>query len=125
MIWVKLPEMEIGTERAHWFAYCWSCQRDAFMPGMFLTSQLFLNPFIHTEPICEKCARDCDPKFGEGTKLELVDGRINISKGDERECPHGGKKSFYSVLPSMEVVLACSYECAKEMQEKQRSEAER
>lgn len=115
MIWVKLPEMEIGTERAHWFAYCWNCQREAFMPGMFLTSQLYLNPFIHTEPICEACARACDPDFGKGAKLELADGVIHIAKGDEPECNHQGNKSYYSMWPSRKVVLACSYKCAKAM----------
>lgn len=118
MIWIQLPEMERGTEQAHWFAYCWGCQREAFMPGMFLTSQLYLNPFIHTEPICEKCARTCDPQFGRGAKLELINRVIEVSKGDEPECEHNSPKSYYSLLPNMKVVLACSYECARQMKTK-------
>jgi len=115
MIWIKLPEIEVGTDRAHYFAYCWACQRSAFMPGMFLTSQLYLNPYVHTEPICEKCARACDPNFGNGAKLELIDGKIEVTKGDEPECGHEGPKRPYSVLPDLKVVWACSYPCAKEL----------
>ncbi|MCK4369070.1 MAG: hypothetical protein KAV68_05335 [Dehalococcoidales bacterium] len=115
MKWIKLPEMKPGTERAHWFAYCWSCQRNELQPGMFLQSQLYFNPFIHTEPICEDCARRCDPDFGRGSELkELEDETIEIIMGDEPECPHKGPKSFYSVLPSMKIVIACSYKCAEE-----------
>jgi len=114
MKWVKLPEMEIGTERAHWFAYCWACQNKKFMPGLFLQSQLYFNPFIHTEPICENCAKACDPNFGYGSELrQLEDGSLDVIRGGELECPHKGKKCFYSLLPSSRVVIACSWECAK------------
>jgi len=85
------------------------------MPGMFLTSQLYLNPFVHTEPLCEKCARACDLNFGHGARLEQLEDRsINITKGDERECEHSRVKCYYP-LHSREVVLACSWECANQM----------
>lgn len=115
MQWIILPEIESGTVKEHWFAYCWNHERDIFVPGIPLTHQLYLNPFIHTEPICEACARRCDPDFGKGSVLELINGVIHISKGSEPECPHPGEKSFYSILPSRKVVIACSRECAKEM----------
>lgn len=117
MIWVKLPELVLGTERAHWFAYCWSCQRNKFMPGMLLTTQLFVNPFIHTEPLCEKCARNSDPNFGSGAKLELINGVLNTTPGDEPECPHNKPKRYYHVN-LQQLILACSYECAEKVAKK-------
>lgn len=124
MKWVKLPEIKPGTKQEHFFAYCWSCQKDKFVPGIPLVHQLYLNPFIHTEPICEECARTCDPNFGEGTKLELCPkGHLRVTDlGDEPECPHNKGKSFYQVLPSMKIYLACSRKCAEGMEKKGKEE---
>lgn len=113
MIWVKLPELQQDTEQAHFSAYCWSCQREDFRPGMFLKSQLYLNPFVHSEPICEDCARHIDPSFDKGSKVEVTNGVLHIDySGYERECRCVSAEKGFHQLHSREIVRACCHQCA-------------